>query len=351
MVRAKVKYLAVRTHGLFSHLLSIDDMKSWVLVESDEELFNKLSDTDYGPFFEGPQDLSDVAKVEDVIYRSLSVRFRRILSLSRGTKAEVLIKRFLSKYDIENLRRIVFSLTYGRTPEELYLLPIGGFQLDIGKLSKTSSIEQLIDLIEDRGLAKIVRDWHSQEKREPYMLDLMLDSYYMKSLLSLMGGRKKVVKKRSPAGQLIWSYVESYLMGSALKALYLDIKGEQVARVYGKLPFRRMMEIIRSSENLNELLDNLLKVEPYKPYAYEVMEAIRDVGEPWVIEHTIEKRIYVESLRIALKQPVSEAYILKYLNTVEWEAQNVKTVLLGRISEVPTDLLYRLLELPTASSV
>ena len=349
MVKAKVRYLAVRTHGLYSHLIDLDEMKSWALIDSDEELFNKMANTDYGAFFEGPQDLSDVSKVEDAIYRSLSVRFRRLLSLSRGTKVEALIKNFLSKYDIENLRRIVFSLTYGRTPEELYLLPIGGFKLDIGKLSKTTRVEHLIDLLEDRGLAKLIQSWYTSDEREPYRLDLNLDSYYVRTLLAMMEGRRKVIKKRSPAGLLIWSYAESYIMESALKALYLDISGEEVANIYGRLPFRRLMGVIRSSNSIKELLENLLKIEPYKPYAYEIMEAMREVGEPWVIEHTIEKRIYVESLRISLKQPISEAYILKYLNAVEWEAQNVKTILLGRISGISKDTLYKLLELPTTS--
>ncbi len=351
MVKAKVRYLAVRTHGLYSHLLDLDEMRSWALIDSDEELFNRMTNTDYGAFFEGPQDLSNVSKVEEAIYRSLSVRFRRLLSLARGTKMELLLRNFLSKYDIENLRRIVFSLTYGRTPEELYLIPIGGFKLDIGKLSKTTKVEHLVDLLEDRGLAKIIQGWYASEYREPYRLDLSLDSYYVRTLLSMLEGiRKSVVKKRSPAGQLILSYAESYIMRSALKALYLDIKGDEVTSIYGKLPFKRLMNVINSSSNINELLDNLLKIEPYKPYAYEIMEAMKEVGEPWVIEHTIQKKIYLESLRISLKRPVSEAYILKYLNATEWEAQNVKTILLGRISKISRDTLYKLLELPTTTS-
>jgi vacuolar-type H+-ATPase subunit C/Vma6 len=40
---------------------------------------------------------------------------------------------------------------------------------------------------------------------------------------------------------------------------------------------------------------------------------------------------------------MSEAYILSYLISSEWESQSLRTVLFGRISGVSKDTLYQLL--------
>ncbi len=342
--RAKEKYLVVRTHGLKSHLIDPEDIRSWVFVESDESLFEKLSPTLYGSFFEGPEDLSNVAKVEDVCIKVNSFRARRIISLSRGTRIEGLITTFMSKYDIENLRRIVFSLLFGRKMEELRLLPVRFGVIDVDKLSKARRFEDLLEMLDDKRLKRLLSTWLSGS-REVTEIDLALDRYYIDKLFSHLKDIK--AGKQSPIYQIVYSYAENVFLRTLLKAKYLEVDRELLSKAFHRIPFKRLLAISEKTETLPEFLDELVNLSPYKALSVEIREALREVGEPWVIEHVIGKRTYTDALRISLKGSMTLAYIIMYLVTSEWESQSIKTVLLGRASKVNPEVLYSLLAPPS----
>ncbi len=342
---AKRKYLVVRTHGLASHLVDPEDIRSWVFLDDERALFDKLAPTSYGSFFEGPEDLLDVSKIEEACLRVNSIRARRLISFSRGTPIEGLVRVFMSKYDIENLRRIIFSLLFGGRREELRLLPVEYYTIDVGKLSKADRFETLLEMLEDRTLVKLLSSWLSSSERDVTEIDLSLDRYYMDRLSSQL----KMMKagRRSPISLLLYSYMENMLLKDLLKAKYLGIRKEVLMKVFSRLPFKKLLDIAEKADKLDEFLDELVNLAPYRSISVEISRAMKEIGEPWVIEHVIAKRTYVDSLRIALKGSMTEAYILMYLISSEWESQSIKTVLLGRMSGVKPEILYNLLAPPT----
>ncbi len=341
---AKRKYLVVRTHGLASHLTDPEDIRSWVFLEDERALFDKLSPTAYGSFFEGPEDLLDVSRVEEACLRVNSIRARRLISLSRGTPIEGLIRTFMSKYDIENLRRIVFSLLFGGRGKELRLLPVEHYVIDVEKLSKADRFETLLEMLEDRGLVRLLSSWLSSSERDVTEVDLALDRYYMGRLEAQLKTMK--AGKRSPLSLLLYSYMENMLLRDLLKAKYLGVKKDVLTKIFSKLPFRKLLYIATKTDSLNEFLDELVNLAPYRPVSIEIERAMKQIGEPWVIEHVLTKKTYIDSLRIALKGSMTEAYILMYLIGSEWESQSIKTVLLGRMSGVSPEVLYELLAPP-----
>ncbi|MDK2384670.1 MAG: V-type ATPase subunit [Candidatus Korarchaeota archaeon] len=342
---AKRKYLVVRTHGLASHLTDPEDIRSWVFLEDERALFDKISPTAYGSFFEGPEDLLDALKVEEVCLRVNSIRARKLISLSRGTPIEDLIKVFMSKYDIENLRRIVFSLLFGGKRRELRLLPVEYYVMDVEKLSKADRLETLLELLEDRRLVILLSSWLSSSERDITEIDLALDRYYMDRLESQLKAMK--IGKRSPTSLLLHSYMENVLLRNLLKAKYLGVKNDLLAKVFSKLPFRKLLETATKTDSLKEFLDELANLASYRAVSIEIDGAMKEVGEPWIIEHVIAKKTYIDSLRISLKGSMTEAYVLMYLISSEWESQSIKTILLGRMSGVDPEVLYNLLAPPT----
>lgn len=340
---AKKKYLIVRTHGLASHLVEPEEVRSWVFLEDDKALFEKLSPTMYGGFFEGPEDLRDVSKVEEACIRVNSIRARRLISLSKGTQIENLIRRFMSKYDIENLRRIIFSLLFGGR-RELKLLPVGSYLIDVERISKADSFETLLEMLGDKSLVRLLSSWLSSDERDITEIDLALDRYYVDGLELQLKAMK--AGRRSPTYLLLHSYAENILLRDLLKAKYLRVGKDMLTKLFAKLPFKMLLEIATKTDSLEEFLDGLANLAPYRPVSIEIERAIKEVGEPWVMEHVIAKRSYMDSLRIALKGSMSEAYILMYLISSEWESQGVKTVLLGRMSGVDPEVLYELLAPP-----
>ena len=331
---AKIKYLVVRTHGLSSHLINPSELRSWVFIEDDRTLFDKISQTSYGGFFEKPEDLSDPVKIDKVTMRVNFIRANKLISVARASPLENILRVYMSKYDLENIRRIIFSLLFGRL-ERLSLLPHPGYLYDTAKLSKVERLEDLLDLIEERKLSSLLSSWLSGD-RNASELDLMLTKVYIDSLIGL-------VKRGIPLYEIIRSYLENMTLGLLLKAKYLRIGNDLIIRTLSGIPFKKLLEAVSQSGDLPDFLDKLLNMAPYREVSIEVRDSLRDVGEPWVIEHSVLKRAYAEAVRISMMSPMSEAYILSYLISSEWESQSLRTVLFGRISGVSKDILYQLL--------
>lgn len=335
---AKIKYLVVRTHGLSSHLIDPSEIRSWIFIDDNRVLFDKISQTLYGGFFERPEDLSDPVKIDEATMRVNFIRANRLISLSRASPVETILRTYMSKYDLENIRRVVFSRLFGRGLERISLLPHEGYVQDTAKLSKVERLEDIIEIIEDRRISSGVASWLSSDKRDPSELDLVLTRVYIDSLLETVER-----KRNEPIYEITSSYLENILLRTLLKAKYLRINDDIVVRTLSRSPFRNLLDIFSSSKDLHELLDKLINIAPYRDLSLEVKESLKEVGEPWVIEHSASKRAYLEALRISLKSPMSEAYIFSYMVSSEWESQSLRTVLLGRISGVPRELLYHLL--------
>jgi len=132
-----------------------------------------------------------------------------------------------------------------------------------------------------------------------------------------------------------------------LKAKYLEVDREILSKVFHKIPFKRLLRISDKTGTLPEFLDELINLPPYKALSVEIRNALKEVGEPWVIEHVIGKRAYMDALRISLKGSMTLAYLIMYLVASEWESQSIKTVLLGRASKVDPEVLYNLLAPPS----
>lgn len=335
---AKVKYLVVRTHGLASHLIDPSEIRSWIFIDDDRVLFDKISQTFYGGFFEKPEDLRDPIKIEEAAMRVNFIRANKLISIARVSPLEGILRTFMSKYDLENLRRIVFSHISGRKPEKLSLLPHGSYLYDTEKLLKIERLEDLVELLDERRISSVLSSWLSSDRRSPTELDLMLTRIYVDSLLEPVKERRN-----SPLYKVLISYSESLIIGNLLKALYLKVEKNLVNNIFSNLPFKKILEVFALSDDLNDFLDKLVGMAPYRSVSIEVRDSLRDLGEPWVIEHSVSKRAYTEALRVSLESPMSEAYIVSYLVSSEWESQSLKTLLLGRISGASKEVLYNLL--------
>ncbi|RDD53838.1 MAG: hypothetical protein BA066_02220 [Candidatus Korarchaeota archaeon NZ13-K] len=335
---AKLKYLVVRTHGLSSHLIDLSEMRSWVFIDDNRLLFDKISQTPYGAFFERPEDISDPIKIDEATMRVNFIRANKLISIARASSIEVILRTYMSKYDLENIRRIVFSRLFGRGLERVSLLPHDGYLQDTTKLSRIEKLEDIMEVIENKRISSGLADWLSSEKRDPSELDLILMRVYTDLLLETVKD-----KRNEPVYEIISSYLENMLLGILLKSKYLRISDELVMKSLSKIPFKKLLDAFMSSKDLNEFLDILINISPYRSVSLEVRDSLREIGEPWVIEHSISKRAYMESMRISLKSPMSEAYIISYMISSEWESQSLRTVLFGRISGVSKEMLYNLL--------
>lgn len=336
---SRLKYAIVRAHGLKTHLVPEETLKSWAFITDDEALFSELSKTEYGPFFAGPEDLRRASKIEEAHARVMARRARQVISMVSSGAAEF-FRAYMAKYDLENVRRIIYSLERGIPLEEGSLLPIQGFVLDMPVLAKASTVDQLVDLIRLEEVRSALRSW-LQQRGNLTLLDLVLDATYHDMLLA-RANSARALSKDGAFKQILEIYLDRVLLVSALKAL---MKGDRSALHL----FRRRMDsaaykIIVSAEDLRSALVSLGGIERYRHLATEVLRSYEEIGQPWVLELAAYRDISVWALRYGIKRSLSPAFLLTYLIEVEWEATRIKTLLLARIAGLSGDKVYDLVK-------
>jgi len=335
----RFKYAIVRAHGLKTRLVPEEALKSWAFTTDDEVLFSELTKTEYGSFFSGPEDLRRADKIEVAHARVMARRARQLISIMSGDEGDF-FRAYMGKYDLENLRRIIYSLEMGTPLEEESLLPIEGFLLDIPVLAKASTVDQLIGLIRLGEVRSALRSW-LQQRENLTMLDLVLDATYHDMLLAKANSAKSLSKDKA-FKEILKIYLDRVLLLSALKML---LKGDRsgLHLFKGRLD-PAAYKIIVSAEDLQPALVSLGGIGRYRHLATEVLRSYEEIGQPWVLELAAYRDISVWALRYGIKRSLSSAFLLTYLIEVEWEATRIKTLLLARIAGLTGDKVYDLVK-------
>ncbi len=337
---SRLRYAIVRAHGLKTHLVPEETLKSWAFITDDEALFSELAKTEYGPFFAGPEDLRRADKIEEAHARVMARRARQVTSLVTGGVAEF-FKAYMAKYDLENVRRIIYSLVRATAMEETALLPIQGFVLDIAVLAKANSVEQLVDLIRVEEIKDQLRRWLAEGGEDLTALDLTLDATY-RDLMVSSAQAVRPLRKDKAFNEILSIYLDRILLVSGLKAL---LKGERepLTLFEGRLD-PAAYKVLRSAEDLRDALLTLGRIERYRHLATEVLDSYEKVGQPWILELAAYRDISTWTLRYGTRRPISPAYLLTYLIEVEWEAMRIKTLLLSRIAGLTGERVYDLVK-------
>ena len=334
----RLKYAIVRAHGLKTHLVPEETLKSWAFITDDEALFSELAKTEYGPFFAGPEDLRRASKIEEAHARVMARRARQVTSLVTGGVAEF-FKAYMAKYDLENVRRIIYSLVRATPLEEEAFLPIQGFVLDVPVLAKANSVEQLVNLIRVEEVKTPLKRWLKENRDNLVALDITLDAVYYDLVVSRVRSAKPL-RKDGAFREILKIYLDRFLLVSALKAL-LKEERPSIKMFEGRLD-ATAYKIVQSAEDLRDALVSLGRVERYRHMATEVLESYEKVGQPWILELAAYRDTSVWALRYGAKRPLSPAFLLTYLIEVEWEAVRIKTLLLSRIVGLTGDRVYDL---------
>ena len=338
---SRLKYAIVRAHGLKTHLVPEETIKSWAFVTDDATLFSEIVKTEYGPFFDGPEDLRRADKIEEAHVRVMGRRARQLIAMLSGGIAEF-FRTLLVKYDLENVRRLIYALTTGAetSPEEA-LLPIDGFLLDTKTLAKANAIEQLISLIRVEKVRETLREWYEAEERDLVSLDLMLDAAYWDMVIQKADESKALSKDRA-FSEILHAYMNRILLASALKTI---VKGEvEVLELFEGRLEPAAYKAVSTARSLREALESLARIERYRTPATEILKSYEEVGQPWILELALFRDAAMWAKRYGARKPLSPAYLLTYLVNVEWEAVRIKTLLLARIAGLPGDRVYDLVK-------
>lgn len=334
---SKEKYLVVRTHGLMTHLLSPDRVRSWAMIPDWESLFKEISSTEYGAFMEKPEDLRSADKVTDVTLRMLGRRVRTFLEISKGDVVGEAALRYLAKYDVENLKRKIFSLVIRKEGvlEERFL-PIGGFLVNMDPILRAGGVDQICDLLPQGRLRDFISAWLSSGQMNIPSLDIGIDRAYLAEITAWA----EMTKMR----EVFRIYAENYALGVILRSQLMGVERELYSPMFEFLS-QSVRKVLSESNTFEESLKALISTEAHKSMASELIEIYEKYGVPWTLDLSLFKELYSKIRSIARMRPFSSAFPFSYVVAAEWESWAVRTVVLGRLSGIESEKIYDMLSL------
>ena len=334
---SKESYLVVRTHGLMTHLLNPDKIRSWAMIPDWESLFKEISSTEYGMFIEKLEDLKSADKVTDVTLRMLGRRIRTFLEISKGDIVGEAVVRYLAKYDVENLKRKVFSLLIRKegVSEERFL-PISGFILNIDSILRAGDVSQICDLLPRNRLKDFISKWLSSGQMDIPSLDIGIDRAYLMEIMAWA--------KRTEMWEVFRMYVENYALGIILRSQLMGAGREVYSSMFEFLS-QNVRKVLSESGTFEESLKTLLSTEAHKSMASELMEIYKKYGVPWTLDLSLFKELYSKIRGLARMKPFSPIFPFSYVVAAEWESWAVRTVILGKLSRIEPEKIYDMLSL------
>ncbi len=332
MMRGKRLYSAIRAHGLVTHFLTYKELLTLTGLENLEQLLLELSKTEYGRFFRTREDLADDREIEGRINELMIERLSLILSIM-DKKMKELMQAYLLKYDLERLKRSIYAKKFHQKSEKLSRYE---FFPGINQLIEALETGQLPSHPRVRPILNILRDWERTE--DTVLLEMLLEGYYANVLIQRI---KDLTDKR--VRELFIKYLKERLVLVGLRAVFCG-ENDKV-RALQRFIDPEVYNILLSTKDFETAIRQLSTTEKYSSLAKRIMSFQEKMQEPLLWEFVHFSTLLERAASAARGDPIGALYIIWYIFRTEWEAQAVKTLILGKKREVSPLILREIFEL------
>ncbi len=329
MMRGKRLYSAIRAHGLITHLISFKELLTLIEYENLDQVISELSKTDYGRFFKTTEDLADDRNIERKINELLFERLSLFLSIMDKKMSE-LIRAYLLKYDLERLRKAVYSMKHHKKTESFFKYE---FFPGMNQLIEGLETKQLPTYSRVRPIVDFLREW--ERTGDSVLLELMLEAYYANILTHNIRGWTDR-KIREP----FLEYLRERLVLVGLKTVLCG-ENDKI-KVLKKFLDPEAYSILLTAKDLKIAMDQLSKTEKYSTLVRKMIDFQEKMQEPLLWEFIHLGHLLEKATSIARRDPTGPLYLVWYIYRTEWEAQAVKVLILGKKREVPVDSLRKI---------
>ncbi|MBC7110506.1 MAG: V-type ATPase subunit, partial [Archaeoglobi archaeon] len=186
--RGKIKdyaYITARVRARKRRLLRREDYQK-LLKMSLEEIARFLGETEYREEIEElSHKYSGVELIERALNLNLSKTYRNLIEISSG-EANMLIREYLRRWDIWNLRSLLRGKRIGGDPEEIKSLFVIAGELDEGFLNTLAEMRSIDEIIEALGRTRYYEVLKRHEEMHWRELEDELERKYYEELVGLL---------------------------------------------------------------------------------------------------------------------------------------------------------------------
>lgn len=196
MISVEYDYANARIRAMKSRLLERKELEELAAKLDIDSVINQLQET---PYREDIDDASvrhsGIACVEYALRRNLGKTFRLILSFVKGEDAQILMRIFLNKWDIQNIKTILRGKNISAAANEILesLSPAGALDdATLVELVKQPDVKAVIDLLATWGIeySRPLTQHFAEysEKKDLVVLEYALDKFYYENALEVVAG-------------------------------------------------------------------------------------------------------------------------------------------------------------------
>lgn len=313
-----VTYMAVRCHGLATHLLPANVLEALASAKSLQDLTATLTPTDYGRRIAGLEEI-DARTLEEIFNQTLAERFRHVVKLA-PEGVEAFTKAYTRRLEVRNLSRLLRGKYSGVSPEEIraWLTPLEDLsKLNYEPLLGAESLEEVVKLLKGSPYEKLkgyVEPCHTYRSILP--LEYALKGIYYEDLLAHAGGLPSESKEQ--VLRLIGLEVDLTNVFTSLAPLVYGYSKDLIEQLL--IPFHHKISSSKLIEAVNAKTPQaaLSALTPYSRIAEHILGRRDDLAEAERL-----KLLREEARRTMCSSPVELPYVMGYLILCELECRDL----------------------------
>jgi vacuolar-type H+-ATPase subunit C/Vma6 len=329
MKPASTTYLVTRLHGLHTHLITQRDIKILVKTKSLKEVSDGLLKTEYGAEIgKLPTKEVDAGTLEEIFLRILVNRYFFVIREAQG-KIQDLLSRYCSRFEVENIKRVIRAKHGGETIKELNLIPLAREHtlVNFPALLNAKDVEEVVGLLREtsyRPLAEKLEVY--RQARVTMTLEAALDNIYF--------SRVWETAKKVPGGKGVRDLIGTEMdlrnlltvVSLKLRDLSPNLIEEALISSWFRLSEERLHSLIRARL---EDAPSIITTQPYATAISEVLNLMRS-GSPLSLETIFLRELYRDAFNALRTYFLDAGYVVAYLLLSECEAKNLVTITTGK---------------------
>ncbi|MFQ5819416.1 MAG: V-type ATPase subunit [Candidatus Heimdallarchaeota archaeon] len=245
---------------------------------------------------------------------------------------------YLKKYEFDNLKIIIKAIHQGLPPNQIrsLLLPsISGETEELLELIALGSIAQLKDAFQDELAKKAVLEAFEEYEatNSTLPLELAMDRVFYTQWWDTIAFLAK--SDRKWAYNLIGTRIDLQNLLFALRGVQMGLDSSTLKKFIIPITYQLKKNLERVVESQTQLeAIRFFVVHTYEKIANSIREIIEENRSLVEIEHLTEEYLARENVRVFVSYPFHIGTVLAFLNLIQTEYKNLRTILIGKAEGV-----------------
>lgn len=359
-------YSNARIRAMRPHLLSKKQAEDLLKIKTNAAVAEYLSRTAYGQDFANmPHDINDEERIDMAVSKNFARTMQKILKIAPEENRDILLA-FLARYDIHNIKAILFSKSLSKSNEEIHklLIPAGSIrQESLKSMIEAKNPNEFYSLLQksdfgSRFLSSSLAKGISKEKmalvfsspqdhgKELAEFIHALDVYYYKMVSEVVC--TKIDKETETVFSLLKTETDSKNIITAMRLKKNGAGWETIMKhmVDGGNFTRKQLEEIAKSQDAHAIVSAVSKYfisNIGKEEFATAEERFKKDGQISHFEVVFERAIGRKSLKALRHSMMSIGAIVGFLLLKEEEMNNIHKIVRAKTLGVPEDKVAEML--------